>query len=113
MPSAMAAQLKVSRMQKATSAWIRPRRRPAAHVTWPEGIGREAGARDAAVEIAVGDVVPGAARAAHQEGADGAADDDPQVEEASPSGIGGMRPASRPTSRAAAAARCRWAGPRG
>ena len=70
MPSAMVKPLNVISTAKPISA-CRTRNKAAwATLTWPDGIGRERVRSTAAVEIAVDDVVPGAAGAAHGEGAD-------------------------------------------
>ena len=48
----------------------------------PRGDRAGAGAGDLSVELAVGDIVPRAARAAHEESACGASDENPEVEQA-------------------------------
>ena len=71
MPVAMAKRLNCSNTTSPTSACsTRNRTRACARLTWPDGIGRERVRSTAAIEVAVDDVVPGAAGAAHRERAD-------------------------------------------
>ena len=82
---------------------------PRVTLTWPDGIGRERVRATLRVEIAVEDVVPGAARAAHHEGAD-----EEQQRRARDWGRG-VRPRSpqaRPTTSTAAATATRRSGGR-
>ena len=78
MPVTIAKRLNCSSTSKADQRLQRPGRpAPAPTLTWPAGNRPRARALDAGVEVAVDDVVPGAARAAHDEGADEEEDDAP------------------------------------
>ena len=88
MPSAMVKTLKASSTASPTSACNDEEDRGAVTLTCPDGIGRERVRSTLRVEIAIDDVVPGAAGAAHGEGAD---EKQSEVREARSGDAGGDR----------------------